>query len=1162
MNMYRRFLSAALLMLPLYSWSESSSLSFSPSVTPVISPPELSDMQWRWLGGKREVVMGLYGTVRPPVVSIDPVGRLSGFVPDFVWNAARSLGLSMRVLHFSNAEEAYNALRSGSIDVVFSPAGDSVPVRYGPEDIVELAPALPVVIRRANSQQIASKGKNITTNTSPGSKLAALNQGLLDSVTLPAGEAYYLTERNYVNTLEIDEISAPLLTPYQLVTEKQNPVLGLTLRAAAEHLRKSSAGEILASRWDQNDMVRFVSVPLNLTAAEKTWLSAHAGSGVSVAVSAFNAPFFISGSGGRYAGIGPELLELISLKTGLRFHYTEINDSRDIVSNMRKGEVSMTAPLLWSRDRTRDFLLTTPFLFTPIVMITRSNSNEHDKIMSAALVPGQDSSDWFIKMYPQAKISWQGNASLAIQWVADGKIDATLSTLISARYLVEGLYQDKVMLQQGLSVADAAVVFGVSHSDPELLGILNKTMAQLSPGMVTNILTHWQSTPAARFNTWKIYRTEFYTGAAAALLLILFTSVWAILLRQQVRRTQLAKALLRQEISFRDRLIDGPPRPVYVATPDGVITRSNRAFHRYFDEGMSHYLSLSLFDVRHPLYEVWEACMRNLPAQGLPAEAEFTIRNSADEVRHIRHWITEFEEEEGLAGGYIGGWQDVTEYLNMQAALTDARAEAEQASRTKSRFLATMSHEIRTPLSAIIGLLELQAKEGRTDAELIRMAHESSLSLLALIGDVLDIARIESGKITLAPRWSLLSSIVTPVTQAFSGLARQKRLKLSLSITDADTEVLVDDSRIRQILANLIGNAIKFTPSGQVQVQVKITTESASELLLEVMDTGPGIPEEDQARLFSPFEQAGETSEGGSGLGLAISREIAALMGGTLTLFSQAGKGCIFSLRIPIETRPAAISQHLEKPDLPETQTPLRVLIVDDHPANRLLLSRQLTLLGHAFSEAEDGSAGLTAWRFYKPDVILTDCSMPSMDGPEMTRQIRLEDKDVVIVGITANAQDSEKQRCLDAGMNACLFRPVELNRLADTLKTYTSEVDNLNDISYWLDMNALTAFLPESPDAVSTFIKTVISETQRDLQYAREAIAGCDYDAARRIFHRISGTVRVVGVKQLGEHCELLEELAEMDEEEAVIMQHICCAESMLKTFSTAFYASSLYLP
>ncbi|MGY3094911.1 hypothetical protein [Pantoea agglomerans] len=177
MNMYRRFLSAALLMLPLYSWSESSSLSFSPSVTPVISPPELSDMQWRWLGGKREVVMGLYGTVRPPVVSIDPVGRLSGFVPDFVWNAARSLGLSMRVLHFSNAEEAYNALRSGSIDVVFSPAGDSVPVRYGPEDIVELAPALPVVIRRANSQQIASKGKNITTNTSPGSKLAALNQG-------------------------------------------------------------------------------------------------------------------------------------------------------------------------------------------------------------------------------------------------------------------------------------------------------------------------------------------------------------------------------------------------------------------------------------------------------------------------------------------------------------------------------------------------------------------------------------------------------------------------------------------------------------------------------------------------------------------------------------------------------------------------------------------------------------------------------------------------------------------------------------------------------------------------------------------------------------------------------------------------------------------------
>lgn len=518
----------------------------------------------------------------------------------------------------------------------------------------------------------------------------------------------------------------------------------------------------------------------------------------------------------------------------------------------------------------------------------------------------------------------------------------------------------------------------------------------------------------------------------------------------------------------------------------------------------------------------------------------------------IRHWISSFQADGGETGGYIGGWQDVTAYLHMQAALQQARTEAESASQTKSRFLATMSHEIRTPLSAVIGLLELQVQERRPDTELIRVAHESSLSLLALIGDVLDIARIESGKMTLQRRWSPLGAAVRPVVQAFSGLARQKGVVLSLTMPE-DAEILADDHRLRQVLANLTGNAVKFTQQGEVQVRVVLTPER---LRISVEDTGPGIADADQARLFAPFEQAQGAAEGGSGLGLAISREIATLMGGTLTLSSVPGDGSTFTLEVPVQTRPAAPRSE-ETPALPQG-LPRRVLVVDDHPANRLLISRQLVLLGHQAKTAEDGRAGLQAWRASRPDLILTDCSMPEMDGPEMARLIRQEDAKVVIIGITANAQEAERERCLTAGMNACLFRPVELSRLAEAIRAFDPHGDETgNELSDWLDMAALDAFIPDSPEAADRFIDTVISETRCDLQAARQAVLDDDLPAARRIFHRIAGTLRVTGIRRLDEQCAQLEELAEMGEEPEIILHHVLKATQMLEAFTRVREAS-----
>lgn len=1132
-------------------------LSYSPSAIPNVTAPALTNAQWRWLGHKRELVVALYGLSRPPLVRRDATHRITGYLPDFTWAAARSMGVTLKLINFDTAAEAFAALDEHKVDMVVNYAGDKLPAGLGPLNKVPFADAYPVIVtREENRFSEHSSQRPESEYQSPLQLLAALDEGKLSSVTLPAGEAYYLTERNYVNSLRITQLASEPMNAYQFVLRHDDTLLSGALQSAIEHLKSSPAGEILATRWDQSNLTRFVSAPLDLTPEETSWLKTHPE--VTVAFSGVNAPYFIREQNGKHSGIGPEVLSLISLRTGLRFNYKEVGDSRDLADAMNGGKAVMTAPLIWSSERSRSMLLTMPFMFNPYVMVMRKDGTDNPQ--RAALVEGQDASHWFIHAYPEAQITFTGNSGLAMQWVAEGKVDATLNTLISARYLLEGLYQDKLILRQGLPLQNAPIVFGVRRADPELLGILNKTLAQLPPDLITNILTHWQSTPGVRFDTWKIYRGEFYIGAAGALLLLSITALWAVILHRQVQRTRHAKTLLRQQIAFRDRLISGPPRPVYVASAGGQIIHKNTAFSLYFDAETAPLLELSLFDSRHPLYEVWQRCMESPPSWNTPIEDDFTLTDSAGRQRHIRHWMTSFMEEDDKTEGYIGGWQDVTAYLNMQADLSQARIQAEEASKSKSRFLATMSHEIRTPLSAIIGLLELQVQEKRADIELITTAHESSLSLLALIGDILDIARIESGKVTITPRWSTVNAIARPVVQAFSGLARQKGLRLNLQLPDEDIEIYADDHRLRQVLANLVGNAVKFTLQGEVNVCVRLSAGENAQLRLEVADTGPGIPKKDQARLFAPFEQAAEPGAGGSGLGLAICREISTLMGGLLTLDSTPGKGAVFTLMLPVKIRqPQRVDATKEQTAHTAKRKGLHILIVDDHPANRLLLSRQLKLLGHQATEADNGQTGLTAWRIHKPDVIITDCSMPEMDGPEMTRRIRDEDAKVVIIGITANAQESENARCLAAGMNACLFRPVEISRLAETINTWSPAPEAASEaiegkLSDWIDLNALEAFLPDSPDAVRQFIDTAIHETERDLKQARDAIQANDLIAARRIFHRIAGTLRVTGISRLGEQCALLEELTEMEEESAIILHHIAAAELTLAQFSHVF--------
>lgn len=672
----------------------------------------------------------------------------------------------------------------------------------------------------------------------------------------------------------------------------------------------------------------------------------------------------------------------------------------------------------------------------------------------------------------------------------------------------------------------------------------------------------------------------------------------------QLIRNERTRAELERRERFQRSLLDAAQTAIVAVDAQGCFTLVNpfaeqllgwsaadllarERLHVLFEPKALQALAYELGDrLGRPVQADWTALRELASMRAAPREATLRHRNGTWLPALLA--VSAMSDADGADGGLLLVAADLSAIRRLERELRASEARAQEASRAKSSFLAAMSHEIRTPMIGVTGMIEVLA-HSRLDADqrrALNVIQQSSASLLRILGDILDFSKIEAGRLELSPTVVALPALLRSTVAGYAGAASSKGLNL---LCEIDARIgpahRADALRLRQIVGNFLSNALKFTAEGLVQAALEWQSSTRDAdgtvrdtLCFRVTDTGIGVGEEQQRHLFQPFQQAEDDTTrryGGTGLGLAICRRLAELMDGEVSMESRPGLGTTMRLIVTLPRAPAS-----ELPSEPEGSAPATVasrplpsleqaererslvLLADDHPTNRMVIARQLALAGYASESAEDGLQALERWRSGRYALLLSDVHMPGLDGYALTAAIREIERTqglarTPIVALTASALKGEAERCLAAGMDEYLAKPVSVATLATCLQRWlphTRVDDNDNDNRNGngndaavdapaptvlpqlerfqaLDTEVLAALTGGSPAEARAVLEDFLAATAQDLVALHAAREGGDAVALTRQAHKIKGAARMVGAAELGQVAEALETAGRHDE-------------------------------
>lgn len=1134
----------------------------------------IAEDDWAWLRHKGHLRLGAaLDETSPFNVRLDDE-NYEGITADVATLVGQLLGMRIKVVSFDTHADAVAALAAGKIDLLgshYSSAGDSSLVlsqpyardrlavfkrmgekRNSPEDLAGLS----VAVAREHVGELRQRfpRARFVVFGSHDEAVAAVAFGHTDLYLDDVLSAYHRINRSYYGYVRFERFAdARLEGGYGFLLRRGDTNLLRVVNSAIGAINQDRL-ESIARRW-----VGSGSLPtgqrIALTPQESRWIARHPV--VRLVINDDLAPLAFFNSDETFSGIASDLLDMISRRTGLHFQVTPRSGGfPEQIGVLARKEADLA---IMSRSSKREEMLrfTRSFLSTSYVLVTRADDKGRAESPGSldgkriAIPAGHVGMQQVRERYPQATMVEVGVALDAMNLVYEGRADAAVVPLVTARYYIVRLFRERLAIADLVPIGAATAHFAVRRGDAELQSILDKALLSISPDDLSDIVNRWRSPPGMSGQTWVDYIlviTEILAIAAALLLLCLG---WVTYQRRQIRVRARVEQALSDQLRFVEALTDCMPPPLYVRDVNGRMLSCNRSYLQSVGLSSEEVMNRTVLELPMENFETAPEFHRSYlmaMREGRTIEAVYPVALGGRE-RWIDHWIQPFRDSSGTIRGVICGWLDITEHRQLIDELEEAKNLADEASRAKTTFLATMSHEIRTPMNAVIGILELalkRAETGRVDRSSIEIAYASAKSLLELIGDILDIARIESGRLSLSPKRANLRELVESVARVFEGLARQKRLSLVLEIDSSiNGDVLLDAMRFKQILSNLVSNAIKFTDEGSIRIRIdgRQVEPSLLQVNLCVEDTGIGISLGDQQQLFRPFAQVNRNLQNteGTGLGLVISRSLCEMMGGRLVMSSELGQGTRIDVELRLQVLEPIVENVRAIPLGSRQARRLQVLVVDDHAVNRQILHQQLSFLGHDVEEAENGLSALNLWHGQPFDMVITDCHMPLMSGSDLARSIRQEEREngeepVVIIGLTADAQPEEIERCIQAGMNECLIKPIGLDVLEERLLALGFAADELPvtidaepvaipTAPRLYDLDSLHALTGGEPTMLRRLLDELLTSNRKDLETLEGLVQRQETGELAELAHRIKGAARVVRGEQLVESCRRLED-------------------------------------
>ncbi|WP_061720564.1 response regulator [Pantoea trifolii] len=1098
-----------------------------------------------WLQRHDVINVGIWGPDKPPLGEGMAQGYYQGIAADYLSLLETSLQVNFKLHYFPDSNTAIQAMQRHEIQMVAVwndkrwPSGhisSSMPwlldqaVFITPSDVTSAdtkhdnAP-LGVVPHDINldmlHKEFANKRFRYIQNYEVAMNDVAFGQ--LKQLWMNRTTADYLIRYHHLNGVAKHPVASQSDFNLSFGVAGDLPQLLTAINNTLQQIPLISRMRI-ASEWGLDHGAVFTNNPLGLTAEEESWIQTH--QRITMYVDAHRPPLSFLNEKGEPAGLIIALLQKLTQQYGIQFNFQTTNDASALM-NLAQPDPDALRADQWITGGAVLPTFTMPLLSSPNVVIMKQSvsrplSFDTLKGEKLAIKPGNPLIPWLNTWYPTINLRLVDTPDEALTLLRTDQIRGIISPQLMAGHMVSNNNNEALMMAVSVPAAPSTLLLSSVGHQTLPLNIVKKAINNLPPGDMIDLMEAWHTygdKTTAIISTKSIISS--LTWGLLFVIVVACSGIWIRRLHLALKRGQQSQKALTEQLNFNRTLIDSAPVAIYARDKHGRLIQFNRTWSETLNCNGNLLLGKTVEDIDSLAPETQQKMSQHYQQSLTDGQAqrwsgEFTLKG---EKRHLDGWTAPWFDGQGEVGGLIGGWLDTSERQSLISRVECAKAELEQAYISKAAFMQTMGHEVRTPLNAIIGLLEMELQTQQTQgqcSENLPIIWEAACNLLSLTGDVFDIFRADNHQLRGTVRTVNITQLIESTVALYRQQAQEKGFAIEIETALKISFFEADSLLIIRILSSLLRNAIKHGSGEEITVAVfqgrAENTHDAIPLVIEVANDG---------HLPALNNQTGDGESAvwsDTGMSLAACQKMAENSGFDISIESDDESGTTvafyFSAHPSAELKP--VQQH-------HNARALTILIVDDYPPGRRALHQLLQSWGHNVVLADEGEQAFLYWQQKSAtlDAIITDCTMPVMDGFALTRHIRQEEQrrglpQLPVFGLTAMTGFDATERCLAAGMNECLLKPLSAAALQMVLQRY------------FTDLSAMPGNAVHEP-MVNRGLKAEMREINRqDAENLKQQIFSENWEEAGRLAHRIRGGAYLLQEEPLMKACEALETACE----------------------------------